>query len=875
MSVDNLSSLLSTLETVIDSDISAVIDSNKFTGKTESNDILYNLKYKLKEQILSLRREIEQVAINQANSLNSQQSLAEFISLLPIAIAMFDQDICYLAASDSWIKDYQLEKSLVGLSLQKSFPKLPINWQQKYQECLAGKTQTLDQTCGSFSWELCPWYNKNEQIAGVLIFSHLNNEENLLHKKLQSCEAQMRAVFTGMKELVFTLELNSKSILVLPTKFFELYDEIVVNRIIEQTQEHLFNSSQFQDYQALIKQTLQTQQTSEFEYSIQLDGSLILFSVNIAPVSKQMVILVARDITDKREVEQDNLFAEKELAQVTLQSIGDAVITTDITGKIKYINPIAEQLTGWQVSEAKENLLTEVFQVVGEKTKKPIASLINRITKQNQACQISTQNVLINRDGTAYNIEGLASPINNRQGKMIGIVIVFRDVTQARRMALKLSWQANHDPLTKLLNRRKFEEYVIKAINDSHKNDCEHAVCLLDLDRFKIINDTCGHAAGDELLRQITKLLNKRVRTSDIFARVGGDEFGLLFRRCSIDIAQTIANQLRQQIEDFRFVWENRTFRFGASIGLVAIKSTTENITSLLSTADAACYAAKEKGGNCVYLSHEEDTVIAQQRGERKWVEHLSRALEENRFCLYAQKIVAVDPEEADLQGCHYEVLLRLIDHTGRLISPGEFLPAAERYGLMPAIDRWVISTFLAGYEVYEQTRQINQNTNNFYTINLSGASINNSEFGQFLQNQFERYQVSPSTICFEITETVAIANLDDAVTLIQQLKELGCLIALDDFGSGMSSLNYLKNLPIDYLKIDGSFVTNMANDKIDYATVECFSHLSQIMKIKTIAEFVENQTILQNLKQIGIDYAQGYGIERPKPLVNVSNRLK
>jgi len=867
MPVENLSSLLSRLEAVIDIEMSATVDSNGVVDPAQFNNRIHILRQKLKEHTLKLRQEIERVEINQANLIEAQKLLTSLVTPLPIAIAVLDQEMCYLAASDRWLKDYQLKKSQIGSPINQAFSDMPKGWQQKYQECLEGKTQTLDPVFGSYSWEFCPWYNGEEQIAGVLIISQLSNEESLLQKKLQSCEAQMRAVFAGMKELVFTLELNSKTILVLPTKFFDLYNDIVVNKVIEQTQEHIFNSSQSKNYQTLIKQTLQTQQTSEFEYSIQLDNSLILFSVNIAPVSKNMAILVARDITCKREAEQNNLFAEKELAQVTLQSIGDAVITTDITGKIKYINPVAEYLTGWEVSEARKNSLTNVFQVVGEQTQKPIASLTRRIVEQNQVCQISTQNILIDRDGAAYNIEGLASPIKSRQGELIGIVIVFRDVTQARRMALKLSWQATHDSLTKLLNRRKFEEYVINAIEDSNKNDSNHAICLLDLDRFKIINDTCGHAAGDELLRQITKLLKRRVRTSDIFARVGGDEFGLLFRLCSIDVAQTIAEQLRQQVEDFRFIWEDKTFRFGISIGLVAIQSTTENIASLLSTADAACYAAKEKGGNCVYLSHEEDTIIARQKVERQWIEHLTIALDENRFCLYAQKIVAVDQERANNHGCHYEVLLRLIDDTGSLISPGEFLPAAERYGLMPAIDRWVIHAFLAGYEVYEQTRQINHNKNNFYTINLSGASINSPDFGDFLQNQFEHYQVSPSTICFEITETVAIANLDDAVNLITQLKELGCLIALDDFGSGMSSLNYLKNLPIDYLKIDGSFVTNIANDKIDYATVECFSHISQIMDIKTIAEFVENQTILQNLKQIGIDYAQGYGIEKPKPL--------
>lgn len=736
------------------------------------------------------------------------------------------------------------------------------------------------------------------------MYSQADPEKNLLQQKLESCEAQMRAVFTGMNELVFTIEPQSDSIIILPTKFFELYDD-TCNEIIDHTQALLFHGTEADHYRTLINKALRSQKTINFEHRLQLDNSEIWFSVNISPVSETAVIWVARDITHYKYAEQDNLFAEKELALVTLQSIGDGVITTNVSGKIEYINPVAEHLTGWTAEAARGECLNEVFQTIKESTRKPRANLVKQVVRKNGVCRLAARNLLVACNGNEYAIEGLASPIKDRQGKLRGIVIVFRNVTKARKMARKLSWQATHDPLTKLFNRRKFEEEVALTIKDSQTNQSHHVLCYLDLDRFKIINDNCGHPAGDELLRQVTRLLQKRIRSSDIFARVGGDEFGLLFRKCSVGMAQTIVNQLRQLIEDFRFVWQDKAFRIGVSVGLVAIKSTTEGLASLLIEADAACYAAKEKGGNHVHVYHEQDVVVAQQRSERQWVERLNQALEENRFCLYAQKIVSVDnfaednednnEDQVSLQSdrsssqdslaaksslpgkqnqaadqCHYEVLLRLIDESGQLVAPGAFLPAAERYGLMPAIDRWVITTFLAGYEIYCQTRREKKLKpfSNLYTINISGASINNSEFSNFLHRQFARYSIPATTICFEITETVAIANLDDAVTLIKQLKNLGCSIALDDFGSGMSSLAYLKNLPVDYLKIDGSFVTNIANDQIDYATVECFNHISQIMDIKTIAEFVENKVILQNLQKIGIDYAQGYGIERPRPLV-------
>ena len=341
-------------------------------------------------------------------------------------------------------------------------------------------------------------------------------------------------------------------------------------------------------------------------------------------------------------------------------------------------------------------------------------------------------------------------------------------------------------------------------------------------------------------------------------------------------MAHKIADQSRQLIEDLRFVWEDKIFRIGVSIGLVVIDQTTENVANLLSKADMACYAAKEKGRNCVYIYHEGDVAITQQRGQRQWIKKINSALEETpyadpkvgsyRFSLYTQKIVSIDE---NIRNPHYEILLRLIDRSGKIIAPGAFFPAAERHDLMPAIDRWVISTFLADYEIYRQSRQ-EQNLpplKSLYTINLFGASINIEEFIVFLEEQFEIYAVPPQTICFEITETVAISNLDNVANLIAKLKQLGCSIALDDFGSGMYSPNYLKSLAVDYLKIDGSLVKNIAKDSIDRATVECFQNISQIMGIKTIAEFVENDEILQNLKQIGIHYAQGYGIERPQPL--------
>ena len=580
--------------------------------------------------------------------------------------------------------------------------------------------------------------------------------------------------------------------------------------------------------------------------------------INISQLSEVIKTL-------KEEVERlENKLVTNE---AKMQAIGDGVITTDSLGNVQCFNLIAEKLTGWQTAEAKGRPLTEVFNVVHEVTREVIANPVAQILQDNMDYQLPTNTLLISRNKTEYAIENSAAPIRDRYGKIISVVMVFRDVTKSRQLAHKISWQATRDALTGLHNRQSFEEKLAAAIATSGHPESNHALCCLDLDQFKIVNDSCGHAAGDELLRQVTTLLSQRIRDSDIFARLRGDKFALLLHRCSLEMASNIANELRQLIEKFRFTWQGKVFKIGVSIGVVAIESNTEDLASLMSLADAACYVAKEKGRNCVHIYHHQDFEVSKNRLQKQWVARLNTALEEDRFCLYAQKIIAVDN---DIKAKHYEILLRFIDESGKLISPDCFIPAAERYNLMPMIDRWVISNFLANYEIYLQAenKQKEAWVKELYAINLSGTSINSKQFRTFLQEEFAKHNIPPQTICFEITETAAISNLTNAATFIKELKDLGCSIALDDFGSGMSSLSYLKNLPIDYLKIDGSFVKNIASDRIDYATVECFNSISQIMNIKTVAEFVENDEILQKIQTIGINYAQGYGIEKPQPLV-------
>ena len=565
---------------------------------------------------------------------------------------------------------------------------------------------------------------------------------------------------------------------------------------------------------------------------------------------------------------QQALAEEKDLAQITLESIGDAVVTTDASGRIKSLNPVAERLTGWTTQAAKGIPLTTVFKIINELTREPAQNPLEKALKQGRAVGQSDRTLLIARDGSEFAIDDSAAPIRARNGEIVGAVLIFRDVTQQRRMAHQLSWQASHDVLTGLANRREFERHLERLCDSAQQSNQHHTVCYMDLDRFKVVNDTCGHLAGDELLRQISTLIQTQIRKTDILARIGGDEFGLLLDGCPLEQGTTVSCAIRQQVQDFRFIWQDKSFSIGVSIGLSAIDSHTSNATRVLSQADAACFWAKHSGRNRVQVYQPENDALAQHGGVQ-WVSRITKALEENRFHLYYQQIVPIASDSAGTE--HYEVLLRLEDDQGNLVSPGAFLPTAERYDLMPAIDRWVICTLFAirgdgcrhNWHRYQQAGDLGHC---LYAINLSGASLNDDRLIDFLQEQFEHYQIPPPTICFEITETVAIANLAKAARVMQTLKQLGCRFALDDFGSGMSSFGYLKSLPVDYLKIDGSFVRDVVSDPVASAMVEAVNRIGQMMGLKTIAECVEDEVTLAKIKAIGVDYAQGFGLASPCP---------
>ncbi|MEM7612991.1 MAG: EAL domain-containing protein [Pseudomonadota bacterium] len=575
----------------------------------------------------------------------------------------------------------------------------------------------------------------------------------------------------------------------------------------------------------------------------------------------QRLIGVEVDINE-RKLYEEALFREKESAQITLQSIGDGVITTDENNVVEYINPVAEELTGWKVDDATGRPLDEIFRAFHEETCEPLENPLAVAVRRSRSVKSNRPTLLIRRDGNELYIESTASPIRDGNSVITGGVLVFHDVSEARELNRRLSYHASHDVLTGLVNRREFEKRIERALKSKETRDTSHVVCYLDLDQFKIINDTCGHSAGDALLSQLGALLKSKIRWRDTLARLGGDEFGVLLESCTLEEAMTTADTLREAVGEFKFIWDERSFRLTVSVGVVPLTATeAEDVAGVLSAADSACAAAKDAGRNRVHSYHENDIDMMRRRREMQWAARINNALEENRFELFRQTILPLQEQDS---GAHYELLLRMRDENGALVSPELFISAAERYGITPNIDRWVIRNALRWLvsEADERARL------SMCSINLSGQSLGDEKFLPFVIEQFQTSGIAPDKVCFEITETAAIASYSQANRFINALKELGCKFALDDFGTGLSSFGYLKHFPVDFLKIDGSFVKEILHDPIDREMVRSINEIGHLTGKKTIAEFAENSEIITMLRGMGIDYAQGYGVSEPQKVL-------
>ena len=552
---------------------------------------------------------------------------------------------------------------------------------------------------------------------------------------------------------------------------------------------------------------------------------------------------------------------EKDKAIATLNSIVDAVITTDADGVIEYQNSAAERLTGISRDQAKGMYIGKAISFYQEHSLNDIDNPVTICLETGERMNQKIYADMLDKDGTRYTVQVMATPLVRSDRKIFGAVLVLNDVTNIRILSRRLKYQASHDILTKLINRSEFEKRVGNAITNAQNNSGNSAVLYIDLDRFKLINDICGHAAGDELLKQVAKLLRAIVDKKSSVARMGGDEFAVLIENTHITDVEAVAKKILKELASYRFSWDEKTFTIECSIGVAEIHPTCDGLTYILNAVDSACYLAKESGRNCIRMYCDGDDTIVERKGQERWIQHFDKAIEKDDLVLYAQPIVSLSKTEK--KKTSLEILVRMLDDDGSIIPPNAFLPAVERYDRAYKLDRWIIESVFKFISQHE--REVSKLTK--ISINLSGQSVAEDELLSFIQEKTSQYKINPKKICFEITETAAIANLTTAIDLIEQLKQDGYLFALDDFGSGLSSFAYLKTLPVDYLKIDGIFVKDIQTDKVNYAMVKAIHEMSCVLDKETIAEYVENEAVVELLSEIGVDYGQGFHLGKPAPI--------
>ncbi len=693
------------------------------------------------------------------------------------------------------------------------------------------------------------------RLAGIAIKRQL--DEN----KLRSSESRYRGLFENVVDGVYIASRDGQLIAANPALVemlgYESADEL---KSAGPTTKHYVNPI---DRERVFARLEAEGLVKNFEYRLRRkDGREIVVLENSRAVLDENGVVIAHEgtiteITD-RKVAETRIFEEKERAQVTLQSIGDGVISTDANGKVDYINPVAQDLTGWDVRSARGQPITEIMTIVNERTRATVDNPVVRCLSDGRVVTLAENSILITRNGDEIPVQDSAAPIRDRIGNIIGSVMVFHDVSKETRLFRQLSYQASHDALTDLINRREFENQLATSLDNIRNNpDTTHALLYLDLDQFKVINDTFGHTAGDALLRQLTELFHEKIRSTDTLARLGGDEFGILLERCSEQRAVEVAESIRDAVEGYRFEWKGSFTSVRCSIGVVIVTGADADVAGLMSSADVACYSAKDMGRNQVHLYQDSDASMRHE--EMKWVSRISNAVEEDRFELFFQPIIGIGGAHGDACA-HYELLLRMRDENGEIVGPDQFIPAAERYNLMSTLDRWVVREALAELADHSSDGDAR------YTIaiNLSGTSLSEDRFLEFVIDELKKVRLPKGAICFEITETAAISNLSRVVHFMQALKALGCKFSLDDFGSGLSSFTYLKNLPVDYIKIDGQFISNVANDSVDESMVKAISEVGHAMGIETIAERVETKQVLDKLGALGVEFAQGYYIAKP-----------
>ncbi len=584
-------------------------------------------------------------------------------------------------------------------------------------------------------------------------------------------------------------------------------------------------------------------------------------SSNIEYHGRLAILTVARDISHRKSLEV-SLSRSKRQAQYTLESISEGVITTDNDGRIDYMNLAAETLIGASRDDAAGHRVGELFTLVDDADRHPLGDPVDRCLSMRRRVNMGRRAVMVCADGEhEHSVEITASPVKGPGNSISGTVVVFHDVSEARGLTRTMSYQATHDPLTGLVNRREFERRLDEAMDSAHAEEAVHMLFYMDLDRFKAVNDSCGHLAGDNMLREVAALIKIEVRDSDFVGRLGGDEFGALLIGCPIEKARQIASDICNAVANYRFVWKDRIFNIGVSIGLVEISHASGTLQDIMSAADSACYMAKQQGRGQVHVYSARDEAIARERGDIQWLRELQTALHEDGFELAVQPIIAMSGKGDS--GPSLEILIRLTDSRGQNTGSAEFLRPAERYQMMPQIDRWVINATLAAIS----SGEIKLSAHRSCAINLSGQTLGDETFLGFVVDSLDRTGVAPSAICFEVTEAAILANVQHAQRFIEVLHGIGCEFSLDDFGSGLGSFSSLKHLPVDYLKIDGAYTRNLKTDLVNQEMVSAMIKLARTMQFRIVAEQVEHQEDFDWLRDIGVDFVQGYFIEAPSKL--------
>lgn len=754
-----------------------------------------------------------------------------------------------LAGDPIWSK-FHREAAQQGIVAAWSFPILGM------ADSVIGTFDMYVDTKRAPTTEELDKFNRVARLAGIAIKRNHDEQE------LRNSESRYRGLFENVVDGVYIASRDGEITTANPALIEMLgYDSVEDLKNAGRTtmlyvnpidRERVFARLEAQGY------------IKNFEYRLRCkDGREIVVLENSRAIYNDEGNVVAHegtiaDITD-RKIAETRVFEEKERAQVTLQSIADGVITTDAEGFIDYINPVAQQLIGCDLRSVRGKPIGDVMMIINEHTRSTVEQPVLRCLKEGRVISLGGKSVLVNNDGQEIPIQDSAAPIRDRIGNVIGAVMVFHDIGKESSLFRQMSYQAAHDTVTGLINRREFENQLVTALDKTHDNpDRVHALLYIDLDQFKVVNDTFGHTAGDELLLQVSEIIQSNVRSTDIVARIGGDEFGVLLEHCDRDRARDVAEVIRVAVEGHRFIWQESFTNVRCSIGVVMVSHESSSVGSIMSSADVACYSAKDKGRNQIHMYQDSDAVARHE--EMKWVSRITSAIEDGRFELFYQPIVGIGNNASDPRG-HYEILLRMRDENGNLVQPDQFIPSAERYNMMSTLDRWVIHETVSKLADRESATGVARFT---LAVNLSGTSLSEESFLDYVVSELEQHALPEGAICFEITETAAISNLSRVVRFMQVLKKLGCKFSLDDFGSGLSSFTYLKNLPVDYLKIDGQFVSNVADDSVDESMVRAINDVGRAMGIETIAERVETKEVLDKLGELGIAYAQGYFIARP-----------